>query len=29
MATDKLAKGIRAFVADARKLESLIAQARG
>jgi transaldolase len=29
MASDKLAEGIRAFVADARKLDHLVAQARG
>jgi transaldolase len=29
MATDKLSEGIRAFVADARKLDALIGQARG
>jgi len=29
MATDKLSEGIRAFVADARKLDALIEQARG
>lgn len=29
MACDKLAEGIRAFVADARKLDALVAQARG
>jgi transaldolase len=27
MASDKLAEGIRAFVADARKLDALIAEA--